>query len=116
MISLSPSVIYNASYSLLMLIKIVIFSCEKELEIYSKTCVKRPFSKRPKIGFQDQLSLNEGQKYNRMIQGEHSSSILSTFIQVPCVKIFVLLILKWPCNTGLTVLPFICSLESRPCT
>ena len=28
---------------------------------YSKTCVKRPLSKRPKIGFQDQLSLNAGQ-------------------------------------------------------
>ena len=30
---------------------------------YSKTCVKMPFSKSQKIGFQDQLSLNEGQKY-----------------------------------------------------
>ena len=29
--------------------------------VYSKTCVKRPLSKRPKIGFQDQLSLNAGQ-------------------------------------------------------
>ena len=29
---------------------------------YSKTCVKGPLSKRPNIGFQDQLSLNEGQK------------------------------------------------------
>ena len=28
---------------------------------YSKTCVKRPLSKRPKIGFQDQSSLNAGQ-------------------------------------------------------
>ena len=39
--------------------------------IYSKTCVKRPLSKRPKIGFQDQLLLNAGQKYCRMLQGEH---------------------------------------------
>ena len=31
---------------------------------YSKTCVKRPLPKRPKIGFQDQLSLNAGQKYS----------------------------------------------------
>ena len=30
---------------------------------YSKTCVKRPLSKRQKIGFQDLLSLNAGQKY-----------------------------------------------------
>ena len=29
----------------------------------NKTCVKLPLSKRPKIGFQDQLSLNAGQKY-----------------------------------------------------
>ena len=34
---------------------------------YSKTCVKWPFSKRPKNGFQDRLSLNAGQKYCRMI-------------------------------------------------
>ena len=37
--------------------------------IYSKTCVKWPLSKRPQIGFQDQLSLNAGQKYCRMLQG-----------------------------------------------
>ena len=30
---------------------------------YRKTCVKRPLSKRPKIGFQDQLALNAGQKF-----------------------------------------------------
>ena len=40
--------------------------------LFSKTCVKRPLSKRLKIGFQDQLSLNEGQKYCRMLQGEGS--------------------------------------------
>ena len=49
---------------------------------YSKTCVIRPLSRRPKIGFQDQLSLNAGQKYCR---------ILLTFIKLPFViKIFVL--------------------------
>ena len=30
---------------------------------YSKTCLKRLLSKRPKNGFQDQLSLNAGRKY-----------------------------------------------------
>ena len=35
---------------------------------YSKTCVKQPLSKRPKIGFQDQLLLNAGQKYCRMLE------------------------------------------------
>ena len=70
---------------------------------YSKTCVKRPLSKRPKIGFQDQLSLNAGQKYCRMLQGEHSA-ILSTFIRPPFViKIFVLSICEWPFYTGFTV-------------
>ena len=40
---------------------------------YSKICVKWPLLKRPKIVFQGQLSLNAGQKYCRMLQGEHSS-------------------------------------------
>ena len=58
--------------------------------LYSKTCVKWPLSKRPKVVFQDQLLLDAGQKYCRMLQGEHSA-ILSTFIKLPFViKIFVL--------------------------
>ena len=75
---------------------------------YSKTCVKWPLSKRPKIGFQDQLSLNAGQlnagqKYCRMLQGQHSA-ILSTFIKLPLViEIFVLSIFEWPFYTGFTV-------------
>ena len=70
--------------------------------LYSKTCLKRPLSKRPKNGFQDQLSLNAGQKYCRM-QGEHSA-ILSTFIKLPFViKTFVLSIFEWPLKTGFTV-------------
>ena len=48
----------------------------------SKTCVKWPLSKRPKIGIQDQFWLHTGQKYCRMLQGE-LSAILSTFIKVP---------------------------------
>ena len=70
--------------------------------MYSKTCVKRPLSKRQKIGFQEQLSLNAGQKYFRMLQ-EHSA-ILSTFIKLPFViKTFVLSIFVWPFYTGFTV-------------
>ena len=58
---------------------------------------------RPKIVFQIQLSLNAGQKYCRMLQGEHSA-ILSTFIKLPFViKIFVLSIFNWPLKTGFTV-------------
>ena len=69
----------------------------------SRTCVKGPLSKRPKIVFQDQLSLNAGQKYCRMLQGEHSA-ILLTFIELPFViKIPVLSIFEWPFYTGFTV-------------
>ena len=74
-----------------------------QLVSYSKTCVKRPLSKRLKIGFHDQLSLNAGQKYCRMLQGEHCA-ILSTCIKLPFViKIFVLSIFEWPFYTGSTV-------------
>ena len=70
---------------------------------YSKTCVKRPLPKSPQIGFQDHLWLNAGQKYCRMLQGEHSA-ILSTFIKLPFViKIFVLSISEQPFYTGFTV-------------
>ena len=48
------------------------------------------------IGFQDQLSLNSGQKYCRILQGEHSA-ILSNFIKLPFViKFFVLFIFSSP--------------------
>ena len=55
------------------------------------------------MDFQDQLSLHTGQKYCRMLQGEHSA-ILSTFIKLPFViKIFVFSIFEWPLKTGFTV-------------
>ena len=73
------------------------------VKLYSKTCVKRPLSKRQKIGFEDQLSLNAGHKYCRMLQGEHSA-ILLTFITLPFViKIIVLSIFERPFYTGFTV-------------
>ena len=57
-----------------------------------------------KIGFQNPLSLNAGQKYCRMLQGEHSSKFL-TFIKLPLVtKIFVLSIFEWPLKTSFTVI------------
>ena len=69
---------------------------------YSKT-VKNGHSQRQKIGSQDQLSLNAGQKYCIMLQGEHFA-ILSTFIKLPFVnKIFVFSIVEWPFYTGFTV-------------
>ena len=42
------------------------------MQIYSKTCVKWPHLKRPKFGFQDQLSLNAGRKHYRMLQVERN--------------------------------------------
>ena len=62
--------------------------------------------KRPKIGFQDQLSLNAGQKYYIVLQGGGGghSAILLTFIKLQFViMIFVLSIFVWPFYTGFTV-------------
>ena len=56
--------------------------------------------KKTKIGFQDQLSLIAGQKYCRMLQGEHFA-ILLAFIKLPFViKIIVLSIFDWPFYTS----------------
>ena len=55
--------------------------------------------------FKDQLSLNAGQKYCRMLQREHSA-ILSTFIKLPFViKIFILSIFvihRFYCSSNLS--------------
>ena len=56
------------------------------------------------MGFQDQLSLNAGQKYCTMLQGEHSA-ILSICIELPHgFKAFVLSIFELLLKTGFTVL------------
>ena len=74
------------------------------LRSYSETCLKRPLREKTKNVFHDQLSLNEGQKYCRMLPLEHSA-ILLTFIKLPFVmKIFVLPICEWPLKTGFTVI------------
>ena len=71
--------------------------------IYSKTCQNGHSQKDQKFGFQYQISLNAGQKYCRMLQGEHSA-MLSTYIMLPFViKIFVFSIIEWPLKTGFTV-------------
>ena len=68
--------------------------------MYIKTCLKRSLKKKAKIGFQGQLSHNAGQKYCRMLQGEHSA-ILSTFIKLPSIIMtFVLSFFEWPLKTG----------------
>ena len=54
--------------------------------------------------FSRPIALNAGQKYCRMLQGEHSA-ILSAFIKLPFViKIFVLSIFESLFYTGFTVL------------
>ena len=53
--------------------------------------------------FQDQLSLNAGQKYCRMFQGEHLAIFL-TFINLPfAIKNFMVYIIEGPSYTGFTV-------------
>ena len=67
--------------------------------LYSKTCLKRPLKK------EDQLSLNVGQKYCRMLQGEHSAILLIFIKLLPFViKIFVLSFFEWLLKTCFTVL------------
>ena len=64
----------------------------------------RKTHRKTKNVFQDYLSFNAGQKYCRMLQGEHSA-ILLTFIKLPFVrKIIVLSIFQWPFYTDFTVL------------
>ena len=64
------------------------------INAYTVKPVLSGHSKRPKIGFQDRLSLNADQKYCRILQCEHSA-ILSTFIKCPLVfKTFVLSIFR----------------------
>ena len=64
-----------------------------------KSCTVKPalsmHSKRnPKFGFQYRLSLNAGQKFCSMLQGEHST-MLSTPIKLPFpIKTLVLSIFK----------------------
>ena len=68
----------------------------------------------PKIGFQDRLSLNAVQNYCRMLQGEHST-ILLTFIKLPFfIKAFFCLF--WvPLKTGFTVLLIVSFPNFYPC-
>ena len=63
---------------------LILASMDRSGCMYSKTCVRRSLSGRPKFGFQDQLSLNTGQKNCRMLQGENIA-ILSTFIKISFV-------------------------------
>ena len=69
---------------------------------YSKTCLKRPLSERPKITFKTNYRLMQAKVLQNAPRGEFA--ILSTFIKLPLShKFFVLSIFKWPIKTGFTV-------------
>ena len=70
---------------------------------YSKTSVKRPLPKRPKIGFQDQSSLNAGQTYCRMLQGEHSAILSTSLSYHLSLRSLFCLFLSGRFYTGITV-------------
>ena len=65
---------------------------------YNKTCPKRPLKKN---GFQDRLSLNEGQEYCGMLQ----ESILQYFRpSLSYHLIFIFVYFEWPLKTGFTLI------------
>ena len=59
--------------------------------------------RRPKIGFQDRLSLNACQKYCRMLQESILQYFRPSLSYHLSVKIFVLSIFEWALKTGFTV-------------
>ena len=90
-----PSFSYHLSLRSLFYLFLV---AKKQVLLYSKLYEKRQLSKRPLIGFQDQISLNAGQRYCRMLPLElplEHSAILLTFIKLPFViKIFFVYLFK----------------------
>ena len=79
----------------------------------SKTCIKRPLSKRPKLVIKTNDRLMQVRSIAERFKGECSkwehSAILSTFIKLPFfIKIFVvkLSIFEWPFYTGFIVYQF----------
>ena len=57
--------------------------------LYSKTCLKPSLKKKTILDFKTDYRLLQGQKYCRMLQGEHSA-ILSTYIKLPLRLLFCL--------------------------
>ena len=87
-------------------------SCVKLFLYTVKPALSGDSKRKTKIIFQGGLSHYAGQKYCRMLQGEHSA-ILLTFIKLPFVsKTFILSIFEWPLKTSFTVTHFICAVHS----
>ena len=83
------------------LLENILIECRRLL--YSKSWLKQPLSKRPKIGFQDQLSLNAGQN----IAVCSRESILQYFQPASSyhlsLRSLFCLFFEWPLKTGFTV-------------
>ena len=60
----------------------LIKSVDNQQNVYSKTFVKLPISKRPKIGFQDQLLLIAGQKYCKWSILQYFGPLLSCHLSL----------------------------------
>ena len=66
--------------------------------IYSKTCVKQPLSKRPKMVFKTSYRLMQVNSI-----GEYSALLLIFIKLLLVIKISVLSIFEWPFYAGFTV-------------
>ena len=73
------------------------------IDLYTVKSVYKAGLKKTKIDFQDQLPLNAGQKYCRMLQEEYSTILLSFINQPFVIMVFVLSIFERPFFTGFTI-------------
>ena len=73
-----------------------------------KTCVKRVLSRTPKIVFQDQLSLNAGQKYAECSNGSILQYFRPSLSYHLSLRLFILSTFEWPFYTGFTANSFLC--------
>ena len=67
---------------------------------YSKTCVKRPLTKRQKTCIQDRLSLNAGQKFAECSKGSILQFVRPSLSCYLSLRSF-LSIYEWPFYSGL---------------
>ena len=80
---------------------IELFPRQNVLDLYSKTCLKRPLERRQKFLLKTDYHLMQVKSIAECL--EHSAMI-STFIYLPIVfNTFVLSIFEWPLKTSLTV-------------
>ena len=56
----------------------ILSGCLRQVILYNKTCVQRPLKNRQSKNLNDKWLLNEGRKYYRILQGEHSAILLTS--------------------------------------